>query len=231
MIKFRKPILLRLTCAAMLLTAGLGSSDSATAQSSPKQAAGSDQKSQSDKARTDSLPESQVRWVSEGSQKKIVIQVGSGLTQKQLATLNSGFSTFSRLTIARPQDFKNQKVIQFAAITACTVKFDMWEERYEMALIKDPPESLMSKNLHMYLDRCLQAEVSSPEILNQLNKSGGKLVVLLEVEQISSSQALKIKEWLIGQQSTVMRGLFTHMLGEMTLSATSRLTLNIPPYR
>ena len=94
MIKLRKPNLLRLTCAAMLLAAGLGRSDPAAAQSSPKQAAGGDQKSLSDKARADTLPESQVRWVSEGSQKKIIIQVGSGLTQKQLATLNSGFSTF-----------------------------------------------------------------------------------------------------------------------------------------
>ena len=78
MIKLKKPNLLRLTCAAILLIAGFSSTDPAIAQSSPKQAAGGDQKSQPVRDKTDTLPESQVRWVSEGSQKKIIIQVGSG---------------------------------------------------------------------------------------------------------------------------------------------------------
>jgi hypothetical protein len=42
-------------------------------------------------------------------------------------------------------------------------------------------------------------------------------------------EASKIKDWLVKQQSGLMQGLYSHMLGDLQLGGRSEVTLDIPP--
>ncbi|MFK7827643.1 MAG: hypothetical protein AB8G05_26090 [Oligoflexales bacterium] len=168
-----------------------------------------------------------IKWEKSEHSSSILIRI-LGLNNKQTTTLDSGFSTFSQLRI-----FNSHVVLspdaQSLAQTACTVKYDMWEEHYEVTLLTEPPKAMIAKTLDTYLTHCLSAKINSDELVDELRKNGGTLLATLQVEQISSTQAQKVKAWLINQQSSVMRGLFSHMLGEMTLTQTSKISLQVPP--
>ncbi|NRA45539.1 MAG: hypothetical protein HRU09_11345 [Oligoflexales bacterium] len=168
-----------------------------------------------------------IKWIQIKPSKRIQIKI-LGLNKKQNTTLKSGFSTFSQLSIYKSFEEVSEEGESIAE-TSCTVKYDMWEEHYEVTLLADTPKTMLAKNLDNYLSHCLSVELYSGEFMNKFNKKGGTLVATLQVEQISSTQAQKVKAWLINQQSSVMRGLFSHMLGDMTLSQTSQIALQIPP--
>ena len=167
-----------------------------------------------------------IKWINVKPPQRIQIKI-LGLDDKQTTTLKSGFSTFSQLSIYRSKDAMSEDQ-QALAQTACTVKYDMWEEHYEVTLLTDTPKTMTAKSLDHYLTHCLSVEIYGGEFLKQLKSGDKTLVASLQVEQISSTQAQKVKAWLINQQSSVMRGLFSHMLGDMTLSQTSQISLQIP---
>ena len=173
----------------------------------------------------------QVKWViNKNSTKAILVHLGNGLSKKQLATLQSGFTTFSRLSIfAKGADLTNSENI--IAASSCAVKYDLWEEVYEISVLDQNTDTHKSQSFNFYLAEYLSTSIVNRHFLGLLQENGGGLIATLQVEQISSAQALKIKSWLVKQQSTVIKGLFTHMLGDLTLSGTSKFELSVPPFK
>lgn len=176
---------------------------------------------------SDSKSRASINWLKEKGSRSIRIKI-LGLDEKQTTTLKSGFSTFSQIRIHDSAESSDEES-EYLAQSACTVRYDMWEEHYEVTILSESPKTLTAKHLDSYISHCLSVDLYDNDLLDRLSKDGGTLIVSLQVEQISNKQAKKVKTWLINQQSSVMRGLFSHMLGDMTLSQTSQISLKIPP--
>ncbi|MEZ4741411.1 MAG: hypothetical protein R3B45_03030 [Bdellovibrionota bacterium] len=167
-----------------------------------------------------------VQWVLQDPVDKLVIKLGGILTHKQITLLNSGFATSSQL-VAGYIGESGQPIELFRV--ACTVTFNDWEEVFELVKIGDKLQRFVVDSFQKYIDLCLSAEIVSQAALARLANDGGELIAQIKVEQISSSQAGKLKDWLIKQQSGVMQGLFSHMLNELKLSEDLKLSVKVPP--
>ena len=150
------------------------------------------------------------------------IKLGQLISKKQQSVLASGFTTFSHASVFVTDD---QKPL---AIRSCTVKFDLWEETYHVTVHGGESKHRFVSSLSDYASNCLAFDISDQKSLEALTKHK-KLLVSLQIEQISADQAAKIKDWLVQHQSAFMQGLFSHMLGDMTLSQQSRRHFRIPP--
>lgn len=152
------------------------------------------------------------------------------LSKRQLNLINSGFSTFSSLEIykavdAAEIDEKTQPFIK----TNCTVKYDTWQERYELAKIERGESASIVNSFDLYAERCLAVRFSDTKLLEELARTGGNFIARLFLDQISAEKADEIKQWLVRQQSGVMQGLFSHMLGDLTLAEQTEIKVSIPP--
>lgn len=168
-------------------------------------------------------PEARMQWLSLNDP-TLGIDVFSALSVQQRKLIASGLSTFSHFEI-QSRDQEGSTALLFVA--ECTLKYDLWEEKYELqqlAELSRPPQ-----NLNDYGELCFRAQLSSRSSLARLLEPGSTLEIRLDIAQVSASFASDIRRWLIEQQSGVMRGLFAHMLGELRLSETVRLTLKVPP--
>jgi len=164
-------------------------------------------------------------WVLQDPVDKLVINLNGILSKKQKALLNSGFSTFSQLTTSYIGD--TDKPIELYRV-ACTVKFDAWDEVYELARLDERPQTAVVSSFDDYVELCLEAEIVSQATLAKMSEAGGELVAKIQIEQISPEQALKLKNWLVEQQTGVMQGLFSHMLNELKLSETLEFAVKVP---
>ncbi len=159
------------------------------------------------------------QWQIDGNFERIMINVSKSLDKKQLSTLKSGFSTFSRLVvILEPKESEASELFQMA----CTVKFDFWEEKFELVRLESDPKAIIVDSFDEYSKSCLTAEITSTHAIELIMSGRAKIKTTLQIEQISIEKASKIKDWLISQQSGMMKGLFTHMLDDMTQSNTKR---------
>lgn len=154
----------------------------------------------------------------------LTLAVAQHLSKRQKTLINSGFSTYSALVVRAitadaPELLRHE----------CTVKFDTWEERYDLVLLSDSPESKRVKEFHEYADKCLTVVLSQRDKLAERTRQGGTLAVTLNLEQISGEQAAKAKQWLVRQQTGVMQGLFAHMIGELTLTEALSFRVQFPP--
>ena len=73
----------------------------------------------------------------------------------------------------------------------------------------------------------LQVSLRDPAILDQLASGQRLLVASLVFDQISAQKEEKIRQWLVEQQSGVMRGLFANMLGELKLSERTDIVIEV----
>jgi len=166
-------------------------------------------------------------WEGRSHQAKLMLRLGDQLTKAQIALINSGFSTYSALTVLLPEG-KFTPETELAKIE-CTVKYDTWEETYDLARI-DPEVSLTTaRAFTAFVDTCLQVEIKHPTALQYFRQNGGHLWVHLRLDQISPDLAQNIRAWLIKQQSGVIKGLFSHMLGDMKLSEKTAIKFQIAP--
>lgn len=173
------------------------------------------------------------------------------LSPKQMTILQGGFTTLSQLVIQWPQggggkgDFdlgeatSQSEQIPILKERRCSVKFDAWEESFEVIRFGETqhqgdkpsdPVALLAKTIEEYGDQCLSSELDLSQIAPFFSKFGGQLLVTLIVKQTSLDETAKIKDWLIQQQSGVIQGLFSHMLGDLTLHQVVRTVLDVPPY-
>lgn len=171
------------------------------------------------------------RWEMHDGQLAVVAPLSGALTGKQKSMIEGGFTTVSQLTLLLPSEKDRDKLGDRPAFYSvrCTVKFDAWEETYDVARLDDQPRTALVKKLGEYGDLCLKADFRDAAVLERLMEKGGTVLAHLVVKQTSTEEASRIKEWLIQQQSGVMQSLFSHMLGELTLSQTLLVRVSVPP--
>lgn len=184
------------------------------------------------------------RWELSADHPQIVVPLAGALTNKQKNMINGGFTTVSQLTIRiAPPDLDDTRIpdeddsdVNTLSLTRirCSVKFDAWDETYDVARLNDTPQTTLVKEFASYARDCLTVSLKVDDIKDQtarqrLSRSGGTLLAYLSIKQTSPEEASRIKDWLIQQQSGVMQGLFAHMLGELTFIQTVKVRISIPP--
>ncbi len=148
------------------------------------------------------------------------IRVDKNLNKNQLTLINFGFSTASKLLILPLEGNSQTPLYQ----NSCVVKFDTWEEEYEYTSFSQTPVPRTSKNIADYFTKCFGAKLDP----TKMSSTSGKLLVILTIKQISESQSQQIKQWLIRQQSGVIQGLFSHMLGELKMEESVSFEVALP---
>lgn len=170
------------------------------------------------------------RWDKAKSGPKVIIPLVDRLTAKQKQLVNSGFSTFSQLSVSiASESDKNASAEPFYQVS-CTVKLDTWEERYDVARLDPQPSTMVVKKFDEYARLCLAAEIDEHEKISRFSASGAMLDAILILDQISPEQANNLRQWIIRQQSGIMQKLFSHMLGEMTLTEKINVKVRLPRF-
>jgi hypothetical protein len=186
------------------------------------------------------------RWDLDAKAPTIVIPLAGALTEKQKNIVNGGFTTVSQLTVrfappnleegTIPDEDEGDDDAPLPPLyrIRCSVKFDAWEETYDIARLDDSPRTGVVKEFGAYATMCLTASIRLADVeartpVQHLPRSGGTLLAYLAIKQTSPQEAARIKDWLIQQQSGVMQGLFSHMLGELTLSQLVKVRVSVPP--
>ena len=183
------------------------------------------------------------RWELRRNHEVVVVSLAGALNTKQKNIINGGFTTVSQLTVRLPPadldetsipDENNAASIPPVYQVRCSVKFDAWEETYEVARLNATAHTSIVREFATYASDCLTVslrmqELANPQLAQRLIRSGGSLLAYLTIKQTSPQEASRIKDWLIQQQSGVIQGLFSHMLGELTLSQTVKVLITIPP--
>jgi hypothetical protein len=167
-----------------------------------------------------------VHWESGKDRQSLRINLAESLTEQQKKLLYSGFSTFSHLEV-RWIDNDVRRTLVF--ISECTIKFDLWEEKFALLHFLELRKENSLKSFQQYTDLCLQADISNQSNIAQIASRGARLDVRLDISQVSNEFAQDVRSWLIQQQSGVMRGLFSHMLGDLKLSESTQTILVVPP--
>lgn len=175
-------------------------------------------------AQSHPTPVSLATWNQSEKGPQLWINVGDALSEKQKNMINSGFSTFSNLNLATnegsPLDFS----------VKCTVKFDTWEEFYDMIQVTHEARRLRASKFNDYASLCLTAKIALTELPADLARTGGTLKVSLAVNPISQEKAGEIRTWLINQQSGVIQNLFSHMIGDLKLDEQIEISVQVPQW-
>jgi hypothetical protein len=168
------------------------------------------------------------RWEETESGTVLVIPFSDALTEKQKNMITGGFTTASQLSVLLPgQNSGPHPGVIFNS--QCSVKFDAWEETYEIVRVQfENLKPFISKDFKEYANACLTGDIKDSAVTNRFNTQGGYLQAQLTVKQTSTEEALKIKDWLIQQQSGVMQSLFSHMLGDISLHQTHVVNIRVP---
>ena len=178
-------------------------------------------------------PSSRVEWHQTETGIALHVPLTTMLTSKQRDMIDGGFTTMSQFDIVADSGDENIGEILLWS-RSCTVKFDAWDETYEVTRFQSSPENIKSdsaivRKFNDYGDFCLTAAVPLNDILVKLETKGQKLVGRLTVQQMSAEEGARIKEWLVRQQSGLMQSLFKHMLGELALHQSLAVAITIPP--
>jgi hypothetical protein len=167
-------------------------------------------------------------WQLGDKEPRLTIRLDDQLSKKQINLINSGFSTYTSLEIILPEGKFTDETTLFKS--ECTVKYDTWEEHYDISRLGSQTHLEKVKSFKVFSDQCLTASLADHPSLKYFNKNGGQLKATLQLDQISKDRAEDIRDWLIKQQSGVVKGLFAHMLGDLKLSEILRITIQIPPF-
>lgn len=180
-------------------------------------------------------------WQGNAHTPSLVIPLAGILSDKQRNIITGGFTTVSQLSLyLAPTDDDEQSKPNEEALgppltqVRCTVKFDAWEETFDVARLDRTPRAATFKNFSEFARLCLTAswspqDSSDPKLSLRLRQSGGVLFAFLTIKQTSPEEAARIRDWLIQQQSGVMQGLFAHMLGELMFSQSVSVRIDLPP--
>ncbi len=168
------------------------------------------------------------RWEMKENGPVLVIPFSDALTDKQKNMITGGFTTVSQLSVRLPgHNAGTEPGVVFNS--QCSVKFDAWEETYDIVRVQsENSKPFVSKDFTEYASVCLTGDIRDNNIIKRFNSQGGYLQAQLTVKQTSAEEALKIKDWLIQQQSGVMQSLFSHMLGDISLHQTHVVNIRVP---
>lgn len=167
----------------------------------------------------------------------LVIPLVGILTKKQKQMIHGGFTTVSTLSITRERGSDEASPAPSPVPSwdlSCTVKFDAWDEVYDVTRIRaagdqSQSESTVLRQFKDYGEWCLEVKIPTSHPLLRDRTPGRPLLGQLTLRQMSPAEGAKIKEWLVEQQTGIMQSLFKHMLGELALEETLRVLIPIPP--
>ncbi len=157
----------------------------------------------------------------------LTLNLKDALSPQQKKLLFSGFTTFSHLEVRLHEENGLSAPLLF--VSECTIQYDLWEEKFDLLHFLDSKKPDSLRSLQEYNELCLTASLQNVENLRKLETKGRRLDVRLDIAQVSNDFAKNVRQWLIQQQSGVMRGLFSHMLGELKLNETVSYELEPPP--
>ncbi len=105
----------------------------------------------------------------------------------------------------------------------CSVRYDLWEEKLKL---KQRDQTLLDQSLDFqdYSRECLQLKIHP-----SLATKGVRYFATAQFTQLSGDSSVRIRDWLIQQQSSILRGLFSHMLGDLRVAEQSKAAFEIPP--
>lgn len=174
-----------------------------------------------------------VEWLESDEGTSLRVPLTSMLTAKQREMIDGGFTTMSQFDIlVESKDERIDEPLLWSS--SCTVKFDAWDESYEVTRYHPSREnpksdSAIFRKFRDYGDFCLTAVMPLSDTMVKVVAKGQKLIGRLTVQQMSAEEGARIKEWLVRQQSGLMQSLFKHMLGELALHQSLAVSITIPP--
>jgi hypothetical protein len=178
-------------------------------------------------------PPAAAKWtLNAAGSPELLVNFDNALSDKQRSMIEGGFTTVSQLTLKlpiSPDDEDRDAELPVAYDLRCSVKFDAWEETYDAARLDDQPRTAVLRTYPEYGELCLTAALANPNVVARIGPAGGVVLAYLIVKQTSQEEAGRIKDWLVQQQSGVMQGLFSHMLGELALNQTTKVRVLVPP--
>jgi|GEM_PF-3173311 len=169
-------------------------------------------------------------WDTHNELPSLIITVKDQLSKKQKNIITGGFTTLTQMNLSHYVPDTKLSDLEVLYSLSCSVKYDAWEEFYDVATVSDPPTVATYKSFDEYSDVCLKINITDPELLKELQSQGGTLLANLVIKQTSIKEANAIKNELIRNQSGIMQQLFAHMLGELVLSQTKEVKISVPPF-
>lgn len=170
-----------------------------------------------------------LEWKYGGNKLWLEINLVKHLEDKQIKLINSGFTTYSYLEVFLVEK-TDKNLLTKLLESRCTVQFDPWEEVYSVYHLDKKIEKKRIRKFEEYANLCLSLSLKNSGFVTKFAKYGAPLKAVLRVDQISGKMAKKIRRWLVNQQSQVMKGLFSHMLGDLQLSEKISIDLVVQPY-
>jgi hypothetical protein len=170
-------------------------------------------------------------WIQTSRGPEYEASVGSAISAKQRSMIDSGFSTFTELVVTYAGDPDEKALLRLI----CAVKFDTWEERYEINRFENETTNhvmttQLVRDYGIFARECLTIRLPT-SVLNAAERADMVLRATLRVKQASAEEAQRAKEWLVRQQSGMIQNLFSHMIGELSLTEVINLELRVPTPR
>ncbi|MFW7377803.1 MAG: hypothetical protein ACOH5I_03205 [Oligoflexus sp.] len=151
------------------------------------------------------------------SNEVLMIPATDELLEKQKKLIFSGFPAYSLLDISY-EEGDAERLVQ---VRTCSARYDLWEERIHiLAIDGEDLNPVTLGNFDEYAKICLTIALSA-EQRKKREKIQAKWLARLSLTQLTGEESQKIRDWLVKQQSGIIKGLFSHMLGDLTLSETT----------
>ena len=152
----------------------------------------------------------------------LLIDPTAYLSSKQKKLIYSGFPAYSILKLV--VDGKDSETV--IKTQECAIKYDLWDEKFEF-LLGEKEKKTSLKSSQEYFDKCLVIKLKDSPQVQTLLKSSLEIRLDVSFTQISGKNNSAITSWLIQQQSKVLKGLFSHMLGELKLTETASFKVDL----
>lgn len=160
---------------------------------------------------------------------KLLIDPSSLLNSKQKNLIYSGFPAYSLVELI----VKNGDEYITVRAKECAIQYDLWDEDF-VDLLRPLSNNKTKLSYERYTDArayyntCLSIRLNDSPQVRTLIQSSQIVKVRVAFTQLSGKTTSNITKWLVGQQSKVLKGLFSHMLGELKLSETSEHMVKLP---
>lgn len=163
-------------------------------------------------------------WEKTAAGPQLHVKLVDSLSPKQKNMINSGFSTYSDVRLTTRNESPDATTLR------CTVKFDTWEEFYDIIQLTNGVRRLRSPTFNEYATSCLTLRVPLTDLPPDILGRGGLVTAKLAMNPISQEKAGEIRSWMINQQSGVIQNLFSHMIGDLKLDELVDISIQVPPY-
>ena len=167
----------------------------------------------------------QGKWIKVRGQDYISASFLEYIPKDQIDIIQSGFSTFTRITANLPK--KDATYVSLHNMD-CTAIYDTWDEVFDVAKLSPVQRTKKINSLKNYGKFCLRYLIPLSSAIKPLIGTQQKLPATVLIEQISEKQSDNIRNWLVQQQSPLIQNLFSHMLGKFKLEKQLKFAIRLP---